>query len=100
MIKTEKVSVTREEIKIVEQTCDLCGRKAKRPGYHQWLGAYYDISETEICVKIRHKEGEAYPDGGSGKEITIDMCPYCFKDKLVPWLRSQGAEIKYEEWEW
>ena len=40
----------------------------------------------EIKVIIRHREGLNYPEGGSGIEINIDLCPDCVKNKLIPWL--------------
>ena len=53
-----------------------------------------------VCVEVRQRQGVSYPEGGSGTEIEVDLCPTCFKEKLVPWLRSQGATIEEKEWEW
>jgi hypothetical protein len=82
---------------LVERSCDLCGKKAKTDN---WDASRYDINETEISVKIKQKEGSNYPEGGNGTEYEIDLCPDCFKDKLVPWLRSQGAAVEEKEWDW
>jgi len=69
-------------------TCDLCGEKVIKKGY--------DVDEVEI----RHKVGYIYPDGGSVTEASVDMCGKCFDERLVPWLRSKGAEPHSNEWDW
>jgi len=58
------------------------------------------VNETEVSVTVKQKEGESYPDGGSGTEYEIDLCPDCFKNRLVPWLKSEGANIGEMEWDW
>ena len=46
------------------------------------------------------KTGSNYPEGGSGEETTIDICPDCFKDKLIPWVESFGGKPTVKEWNW
>jgi hypothetical protein len=83
---------------LVSRKCDLCGKESNDT---EWQAtSCYEVNETEVCVTVRQKEGSSYPDGGSGTEYQIDLCPTCFKEKLVPWLRSQGADIKEEDWDW
>ena len=57
--------------------------------------SYYGVDE----VIIQHKQRENYPEGGFGTEINIDMCPDCFTNKLLPWLKSQGCKVEYTEWD-
>lgn len=86
-MKTVEVpATTRETVDFV--TCDLCGEKIDVRGY--------DVDEVEV----HHKTGSNYPEGGSGYETSVDMCGKCFDEKLVPWLRSQGAEPRTDEWDW
>ena len=77
---------TREVVEFV--SCDLCGAKIK--------GKDFDVNEVEV----RHKTGWSYPEGGSGVEVSVDMCGKCFDEKLVPWLRSQGIQPNTREWDW
>lgn len=84
---------------LVKRTCDLC-RKESRGGETEWDCATYEINETEITIKIAQKDGASYPEGGSGTKYDIDICPDCFNNKLIPWLISQGANIKQEDWDW
>ena len=99
MRKYHNVEVRRTETRFVEQNCDLCGATAVHPG-NNWSGGGYTVDETEITVTVKQKEGTQHPEGGSGEEYNIDICPTCFKNRLVPRLISQGANIKQEEWDW
>ncbi len=91
----EKKTVTNTYDELVERRCDLCGRNSDRMA---WGSAVYVVDETEIIISICQKEGFSYPGDSYGKEYEIDLCPNCFKIKLIPWLCSQGAIIKQEEW--
>jgi hypothetical protein len=90
----EERTTTRTDRVEVSRTCDLCGRVATRSG---WDAGIYD---TEIAVTVKQREGTSYPEGGSGTEYEIDLCPDCFKGRLVPWLKEQGARIEPKEWDW
>ena len=78
--------------------CDLCGVEANGEDWE--AKSFYAINETEIVIEARQKEGHSYPEGGSGTKYEIDLCPDCFKNKLIPWLKSQGANIQKEDWGW
>ena len=97
MRKSKKVTVEVEKTVFEECTCDLCGVVAK---HGNWESSVYEIAETEIEIEIRYKDGDEYPSGGSGTKYNVDICPDCFKTKLIPWLESQGATCKSEEWDW
>ena len=77
---------------LVETKCDLCGKTTKS----NWKDGSFDATETEI----RMKTGSSYPEGGSGEETEIDICPDCFTSKLIPWVQSQGGEPTTKEWDW
>jgi hypothetical protein len=68
--------------------------------HEDWNKGLYEINETEIKITITQRDGSAYPEGGSGTEYEIDLCKDCFKGKLVPWLKAEGATIEETEWEW
>ena len=55
---------------------------------------------ARVATTIKSSEGTSYPEGGAKKESSVDVCPTCFKTKLVPWLISQGAKIREEEFDW
>jgi len=86
MKKVDVPATTRDAVDFV--TCDLCGAKIEE--------GRNDVNEIEV----RHKTGSSFPEGGIGEETSVDMCGKCFDEKLVPWLRSQGAEPRTEDWDW
>jgi len=89
MKHTKQVEVpAKTETQVSYVTCDLCGSKITH------------ISYTVDEVTIKYRTGDSYPDGGSGEETSVDMCGLCFETKLVPWLRSQGAEPMTNKWDW
>ena len=96
MRKYETVVESQKRTKLVETTCDICGTVAKRGN---WETSTYEVNEVEVSVAARYKEGQSYPDGGWGTELVVDICPTCFKDKLIPFLREQGAKIEEREWD-
>lgn len=85
-MKTTQVPA-REKLVLDKVTCDLCG----------------DVIDVKLPkvdeVVVRHRVGKYYPPGGCGEETSVDMCCKCFEEKLVPWLRSQGAEPRIDDWE-
>jgi hypothetical protein len=86
-MKTVRVpATTKDYVDFV--TCDLCGARIK--------DEQYVIDEVEV----RHRAGTNYPEGGNGTEISVDVCGKCFDEKLIPWLKSQGAEPHVEEWDY
>jgi len=89
--KVQSVTIKKEVFQ--KMFCDLC---KKETASHSWGdGMYHDNQVT-----IEHRWGTNYPDGGIGREIKIDLCPECFDNKLVPWLKSQGVCISESEWDW
>jgi len=77
---------TNEEL--VKTTCDMCHKKI-------------DTQRFEVDeVKISHRTGQSYPEGGQGDEVSIDMCGECFTNKLTPFLKSEGVKIKSNRWDW
>lgn len=68
--------------------CDLCGEAIVR--------GRGDADE----VKIKHRTGCSWPEGGHGIDTLFDVCGQCFDNKLVPWMVSQGAAPRTIKWDW
>ena len=85
---------SRDEKYIAGVRCDLCGRTAKG-AWRQWTRGSFDVNEVEISFR----DGSQYPEGGSGTKTEFDICPTCFKEKLVPWFTTQGAQPRVENWD-
>lgn len=96
-IYEERVAPAHTYKTCVKRKCDLCQVEVKGD---EWSTGLYDVNETEVSITVKARKGESYPEGGSGTEYEIDLCPRCFTGRLVPWLKSQGADIEEKEWDW
>lgn len=76
------------ERRLLKVTCDICGKELVLVG---------DVVDD---VEVTHATGERYSDAGFGAKTIFDLCGDCFENALVPWLRSQGAEPRTEEWDY
>lgn len=87
----------KQEERVVTVTCDLCGAEGK-PNYEgaDWTTESYSTNETHV----RWKKGSSYPEGGSGEQYDVHVCPKCFEERLLPWLRTQGAAPIAEEYDY
>lgn len=84
-----------DEVREIGRRCDFPGcEKETQPR------GMYEVDECDVRVYVKHKDGESYPEGGSGTEVDIDVCPECFKTKLIPWLESQGVVIERKDLDW
>lgn len=88
------------EKRLIEQIeyfkkCDLCGFETYAKD-EKWSTSPYNILETEVKIK----EGKNYPEGGDWVEKFFDICPQCFKEKLIPWLENQGVKINIKEYDY
>jgi len=94
---TEKLQPEKLVKTLTKTTCDICGRDAHQ-GY--WESSSYEINETEIEVTVRHKDGNIYPEDGWGTKYEVDICPECFKTKLIPFLKSIGCTTERVDWDY
>lgn len=95
--EVEKLTKYTQTEKVI---CDLCKREYKNDSRWTLLedNFYGDFEQKK--TNLSYKWGDYFPDGGSGYEIGIDICPDCFMSKLVPWLKSQGVIIEEKEWDY
>jgi hypothetical protein len=88
--KTVTVPATPETTKEVEDKtlCDLCGIAIREHGY--------DVDS----VTMEWEVGARYPEGADVECTGFDVCGDCFKNKVVPWMREQGATPRIEDRGW
>lgn len=84
----EEKTVQKTERILTSLRCDICGQEAKRLGVDcfTWELDYrdYDITvQSRILYRYDHD---------SEIEHDFDICPECFQNKLVPFIRSQSKE--------
>jgi len=77
---------------LIEISCDLCGKSSSK----EWKDFNFDATQSLVYLKT----GEEYPEGGYGDKYEIDICPSCFKNKLIPWVESQGGQVTETEWDY
>lgn len=99
-IQHEQRTVTKIVEETVSVTCDLCKQVYENArdvlAGIEWADTRYEIDNT--CVQA--SEGSSYPDGGNEVHTIYHICPKCFREKLVPWLTSQGVDPIVEEVDW
>jgi RNA polymerase subunit RPABC4/transcription elongation factor Spt4 len=83
-IKTVAIPTPATRTIVESITCDLCGDTTTS----EWRKNSFDAVDTTIHMR----EGTQYPECGSFKDTEIDICPKCFKEKLIPWVESHGGE--------
>jgi hypothetical protein len=88
--KTITIPAKAEETKQVIDfvSCDICKKKIEK-----------DIFSAEE-IKIIHKTGSHYPEGGCGEDKSFDICGDCFENTLSPFIESYGSAAKIEIWDW
>lgn len=99
---TEKRLVPASEQEVQEVTvdtvCDICKQSLDKD--KQNYEVRDQVVQLRYRVAVEGSWGTSYPEGGYGTTIKVDMCVQCFKEKLVPWLRSQGAPAEEVEYDW
>lgn len=81
MKHTEEIEIpARTETRVCRITCDMCGEDVD------------NMNHTEEEVIVYRKTIDGNLDSFETEETTVDLCGQCFKDKLIPWLESQGVK--------
>ena len=89
---TKRVTVPeheRDELDYLQ--CDLCRVRTSRdenwPQHDAKRPTFYDVRATTINLEV----GERYPDATNVGVTSYHLCVECFRSKLEPWLKAQGA---------
>ncbi len=91
----EKYTPKNEPVmRTVAVICELCKKKYKN---EDWGRTYYEHLECKATLEVHLEEGSSYPEGGQFDAIILDICPTCFKEKLVPWFVSQGGVVRTKD---
>lgn len=101
MKKTEKRTQTEtiERVVVISLTCDICGQEyedqEKSGNDFKSIGEFHS-------TKVLMSNGEQLDWNGGGWDDTIefDICPDCFRSKLVPWFESQHAKPTLTRMDW
>jgi hypothetical protein len=80
----EKVTETKEIEKLKSILCDICGNSQKN-----WIlekSDYNEMIENEVIIK--HNKSKSYCGEGSVQWLEPDICPNCFTDKILPYMKK------------
>lgn len=70
--------------------CELCENVSYKD---DWEPDLYQVCEPSVVLR----EGYNYPGDYSVESTVLDICPDCFKKKLIPWFVSQGGSVRTED---
>lgn len=89
--KTTIIPAVEEKVSKVffHTVCDLCGVSDEGG---DWPVGTTNKDNNVNKIEIEWKTGWKYGVDENYDKFNIDMCPSCFQDRLLPWLKSQGAE--------
>lgn len=85
--------------------CDLCGAECRDPEDENWSRrdrsqwhSPDDPHEMQVSeISCRHHTCYDVEEGAWGTTYTIDLCPWCFMDRLLPWIRENGGTVHEED---
>lgn len=95
----EKVTKTIQTEDIKDTLCDICGSSEEK--WESTKGQSWGHHSEEIS--LYHKITESYCGEGTSNEIDLDVCPTCFRDKILPFIKSisyKPENIEYREIDW
>lgn len=73
---------------VFERTCDICGYLCHdKDNWNEGTQGWDGIEYVQTGLYLQHS------DETSKFELVVDICPLCFVKKLVPWMKSQGADV-------
>ena len=81
----EEVTETIIHKKFIKTTCDICGKDIQEEN----MGSYFNE------VTIFHEYGQRWQGCQTAKKFEPDVCIKCFTEKILPFLKSLGIDIKY-----
>jgi len=82
-----------EERTLDSVTCDVCGSQVS--GNHGWGQTQHDLVYSTVALY----ESEMFPEHHITTVTSYDLCPGCFRSRLMPWLEGLGAKPQVEETE-
>jgi hypothetical protein len=97
-IKTETETVQRE--KIIKTECDFCDATIKYHEDENEIKALYDFEkcgyDVDADTEIKIRLSSSYPECGNSKEIEMDICAKCFKEKVM----NQAKQYREVDADW
>jgi len=78
----------KQEVEYYDKTyCDKCGEEIKNT-----------FKGDAFSCELNYRTGTSYPEGGSGEEWVMELCPKCAIE-LISLLTAKGYRIIHQEWD-
>lgn len=91
-MKTFKMeTITREEKTVDVFSCDICGKAS--PGKYDWG----EDENHDISVSVELNDYNYSTSDRKGYYMRTDICPECFRGKVVPALEDIGAVFRTKD---
>jgi hypothetical protein len=98
-------ATTRKNLVRVE--CQMCKRFREWKNNHEpphfpadgrWLGELPNFPDLTVAVELNDRS-HIYDGSGTGTlhVMSAEVCPDCFKGKVIPWLKENGVDIEERE---
>ena len=84
------LSITEDvETDIAMIICDICQCKQVYDSPYAWDDDNgKGVADTKLYIEECVSD---WPPDSEGTKTNYDICPDCFRNKLMPWLKEQGA---------
>lgn len=104
MKKYKEVTKTQTVQELESEVCDICGDNE-----NDWLQDHPEKDSSHVNVSFdgrfeyRLSVCYGYDYGGTSESIELDICPKCFKEKVIPFIKEisvNSERIKIKEYDW
>ena len=84
-----------------KMTCDICALTVEGDKWSNNEDVRKEFG-NECDVSFNYSEGKSFrEDGGWKKTYSLDICPMCFKHRIIPLLQKEyGVMLQTEEVDW
>lgn len=92
----EETIVVKEHEEVVGVTCDLCRKRfaEARPESGSDILWSAHGSDERLVTAMKYHKTEYYGAECDGEDIDVHICPRCFSERLIPWMKSsQGVNV-------
>jgi hypothetical protein len=102
-IKKQIIIPKKKNEKVVELICDICKKNiiVVNAGLdnNNWATNEYENNMQKVTIKLEDGN-DCLGSGGESTETEFDVCPECFKEKIMPFIESFGSKPQVTEHDW
>ena len=97
IVEKEIVTTLNKRMEVDGVECDICREVFDAEfSTYDFETIWNDNCYEETVSTVLLKEGDVYPEGDNRDIYAFQICPKCFKEKLVPFIESFGSKTTTE----